>query len=107
MDLTLVVATPQTLSVSHASGLSRDNPTNLLNGDTLDFVKKESDIIEEFEMYFNRLVQSFNGTVRPEFSKVKVVTKKRYEGDIEEENRMKKLNIQIKKSTGAPMGKSV
>ncbi len=73
--------------------MNKENVPNLHHGDTIDFVKKESEILEEFDMYFNRLIQSFNGTVRPEFAKVKLVSKRRYEGDNEEETRMKKLNI--------------
>lgn len=38
--------------------------------------------------------------MRPEFAKVKVISKKRYEGDLEEEARLKKLNVQVKKGTG-------
>lgn len=76
------------------------------NGDTLEFTKKESDIIDEFEMHYIRIVTTFNEFTRPEFSKVKVVSKKRYEGDLEEEARLKKLNIQIKKQTGMGAAKA-
>jgi hypothetical protein len=64
----------------------------------LEFTKREQDILEDFEMMFYRTVRSFNDLfARPEFCKVKLVSKKRYEADLEEEQRLKKLNIQIKK----------
>jgi hypothetical protein len=70
------------------------------NGENIDFTKKESEIIEDFEVYFHRLITSFNDFNRPEFSKIKVVSKKRYAEDLEEETRQKKMTIQIKKTTG-------
>ena len=70
------------------------------SGDTLAFSKRESEMLEEFELYFYRLVGSFNDFNRPEFSKIRVISKKRYEEDLEEELRQKKMTIQIKKSTG-------
>jgi hypothetical protein len=53
----------------------------------LAFTKKETDMIEEFELYFHRVVNSFNDFNRPEFSKIRVISKKRYEDDLEEEIR--------------------
>jgi hypothetical protein len=44
-------------------------------------------MIEEFENYYNKLVTTFNDFNRPEFSKIKIVSKKRYEEDLEEEMR--------------------
>jgi hypothetical protein len=56
--------------------------------------------VEDFDQFILRTINSFNDfMVRPEFSKVKVISKKRYEGDLEEEARLKKLNVQIKKNT--------
>lgn len=76
--------------------------SNLAHGDTLEFSKREQDIIEEFELWFLRTVTSFNQfLVRPEFANVKVISKKRYEGDLEEEARLKKLNVQVKRPNNA------
>ena len=78
------------------------NPFQSGGGDTLEFTKRENDILQEFDLFFHRTVTSFNDFfVRPEFANVKVVSKKRYEADLEEETRLKKLNVQIKKNTQA------
>ena len=42
-----------------------------------------------------------NEIPRPEFSKLQVICKKRYEGDIEEENRLRKLNLLKKGQKGS------
>jgi len=42
-------------------------------------------MITDFEVFFENMISSFNGFNRPEFSKVRVVTQKRYEEDLEEE----------------------
>lgn len=38
-------------------------------------------------MFFNKLINAANNFNRPEFSKVKVVSKRRYEDELEEETR--------------------
>ena len=42
------------------------------------FTKKESEMVEDFEYFFERLVSSFNDFNRPEFAKIKIVSRKRY-----------------------------
>lgn len=56
-------------------------------GDTLQFNKREDDIIEDFEKFFDNMVISLNSFNRPEFSNIKIISKKRYEEDLEEEAR--------------------
>jgi hypothetical protein len=63
-------------------------------GDTLQFTKPQEEIMDEFDSYIQRTITSFNDFLpRPEFVKVKVVSQARYEEELEEEQRMKKLNI--------------
>ena len=59
----------------------------------LDFTKKENELLDDFDAYFQNLVTTFNEFPRPEFAKIKLISKKRYEADLEEEARLKKLNI--------------
>ena len=86
------------LILTSSSAISSQMPGTVQNGDILEFSKREKDTIDDFEEWIVRTIRSYNNCMpRPEFSKVKVVSKKRYEADLEEEQRLKKLNIQIKK----------
>jgi len=66
--------------------------------DTLDFNRKEGEILEEIDLWFDRVVKSFNDFIRPEFAKVKLVSRHKYEEELEEEARLRKLNFQVKKA---------
>lgn len=59
----------------------------------MQFTKKEADIIDDFEIFFTKMINSFNDFARPEFSKIRIVSKKRYEDDLEDEMRQKKMSI--------------
>ena len=68
-------------------------------GDTLEFTKRETDILEDFDAYILNTLGSLNDFLpRPEFAKVNVLSVKRYEGELEEEARLKKLNIKVKQT---------
>ena len=57
---------------SRPSTANREKPSfNLAGAETLTFNRQEQEILDEFELWINRLVSSFDGFRRPEFSKVK------------------------------------
>jgi len=68
-------------------------------GDTLDFTKKEAEILEDFDLFVLQTLDCLNDLLpRPEFAKVDVLSENRYEAQLEEEARLKKLNIKVKQT---------
>lgn len=58
---------------------------------SLEFNKSDEQILHAFEEFFEDLVVSFNDFSRPEFCKIQVYTRKKYEYEMQEQDQTRRV----------------